>query len=416
MHAILATIGTDGDVFPYLGLGAKLRARGHRVTLATHEPFRARAVDHGFAFQPLVSDEETRAFLNNPDTWHPLKGPAFLARWGADLIGRQYALLADLARDSDAVLVASPGVLAARLVQEKMSRPLASIVLQPWMIPSVFAPPIMPGGLTLPRWAPRPLGNLYFRAVDVVGAFLMGGPLQRVRAGLGLAPVRRVFQWWMSPQRVLGLFPDWYGKPQVDWPSQLRLCGFPLYDGSQRCGLTPEIQAFCCEGAPPVAFTFGTGMMHGERLFDAAVEACRILGVRGLLLTKYGQQLPTLLPSFVRHCKFAPFQELFPYCAAVVHHGGIGTVAKALATATPQLILPLAFDQRDNAMRVKRLGAGDWLPRRQRNGRYIAKALAKLMTPAAREKSRSVAAQFGADDALDVAVRWLEELAPAPAP
>ncbi len=61
-------------------------------------------------------------------------------------------------------------------------------------------------------------------------------------------------------------------------------------------------------------------------------------------------------------------------------------------------------------MRVKRLGAGDWLSRRRRNGRYIAKALAKLMTPAAREKSRSVAVQFGADDALDVAARWLEEL------
>ena len=157
MHAILATIGTDGDVFPYLGLGAETLAHGHRVTLATLEPFRARAEAHGFAFRSLVSDEETQSFLNDPDTWHPLKGPAFLARWGAKLIGRQYAVLAELAKDSDAVLIASPGVLAARLVQEKMSRPLASIVLQPWMIASSFAPPIMPGGLTLPRWAPRPL-------------------------------------------------------------------------------------------------------------------------------------------------------------------------------------------------------------------------------------------------------------------
>ena len=124
-------------------------------------------------------------------------------------------------------------------------------------------------------------------------------------------------------------------------------------------------------------------MIYGGHLFHAAIEACRNLGVRGLLLTKYGQQLPTLLPPFVRHCQFAPFQELFPYCTAVVHHGGIGTVAKALATGTPQLILPLAFDQRDNAMRVKRLGAGDWLPRRTRGGPSIAKALARLMTPGA---------------------------------
>jgi rhamnosyltransferase subunit B len=412
MHAILATIGTDGDVFPYIGLGAKLRARGHRVTLATHEPFRALAESHGFAFAPLVSDEETRVFLNNPDTWHPLKGPAVLARWGAGLIGRQYAVLAELAKDPDAVLAASIGVAAARLVQEKMSRPLASILLQPWMIISVFAPPIMPAGLTLPRWAPRLFGNLYWRAVDAVGAFLMGGPLQRVRAGLGLPPVQRMFQWLPSPQLVIGLFPEWYGKPQADWPSQLRMAGFPLYDGSSG-GLAPDMRAFCQEGAPPVAFTFGTGMMHGAYLFHTAVEACRLLGVRGLLLTKYGRQLPSPLPPFVRHCEFAPFQELFPHCAAVVHHGGIGTVAKALATATPQLILPLAFDQRDNAMRVKRLGAGDWLPRRRRDAHSIAKALTGLMTSAAREKNRLVAAQFGNDDALDVAARWLEVMAPA---
>jgi len=35
MHAILATIGTDGDVFPYVGLGARLRGRGHHVTVSS---------------------------------------------------------------------------------------------------------------------------------------------------------------------------------------------------------------------------------------------------------------------------------------------------------------------------------------------------------------------------------------------
>jgi UDP:flavonoid glycosyltransferase YjiC (YdhE family) len=209
---------------------------------------------------------------------------------------------------------------------------------------------------------------------------------------------------------VLCLFPDWFGEPQADWPPQLRMTGFPLYDGSSRGGLSPAVQQFCEEGSPPIAFTFGTGMMHGVRLFQTAIDACRLAGARGLLLTKYGQQLPTSLPSFIRHFEFAPFYELFPLCAAVVHHGGIGTVAGALATATPQLILPLAFDQTDNALRVKRLGAGDWLPLRRRDAAAVAKALAGLMTPTAREKCRVVAAQFGSDDALAGAARLLEEL------
>lgn len=409
MHAILASVGTDGDIYPYFGLGARLRARGHRVTLATHEHYRALAADHGIAFLPLISDEETRSFLSNPDIWHPLKGPGFLARWGANMIDRQYAILAEIAGDKEAVLVSSPGVVAARLVQEKLSRPLASVILQPWMIPSVFAPPVMPAGLTLPRWAPRPLGDLYFRLLDGAGDFLVGRSLNRVRASLGLAPVRRLFQWWVSPQCVLGLFPAWYGPPQADWPPQLHLTGFPLYDGRPRGGLSPEALEFCRAGTPPIAFTFGTGMMHGARLFRAALEACRRLGARGLFLTKHGRQLPVPLPPFIRNDDFAPFLELFPLCGAVVHHGGIGTTARALAAGTPQLILPLAFDQMDNAVRVKRMGAGDWLSHRRRNGPSMAKALARLISAGTQERCRTLAAQFG-DDGLEAAAGWIERV------
>src|SRR5439155_14745996 len=146
MHAILVSVGTDGDVFPYVGLGARLRARGHRVTLAANEPYRALAESQGLEFHALVSEADTQAFLSSPDLWHPLKGAGFLARWGARQLGAHYRLLAELAGDADAVLAASLGVISARLVQEKLGRPLASIVLQPWMIASIDAPPIMPAG------------------------------------------------------------------------------------------------------------------------------------------------------------------------------------------------------------------------------------------------------------------------------
>src|SRR5205823_14931335 len=91
----------------------------------------------------------------------------------------------------------------------------------------------------------------------------------------------------------------------------------------------------------------------------AAVAACERLGVRGLLLTKYPHQLPPRLPPTVRYCPFAPFRRLLPLCGAVVHHGGIGTTAAALSAGIPQLILPLAWDQPDNAERVRRLGVGN---------------------------------------------------------
>jgi rhamnosyltransferase subunit B len=410
MHAILVSVGTDGDIYPYLGLGAKLRARGHQVTLVANEHFRAPAAEHEIAFRALVSDEETKDLLGNPDFWHPLKTARVSAQWGTRFLERQYALLADLAGDGDTVFAASPGVLAARLVQDKLERPLASIVLQPWLIPSVFAPPVIPG-LTLPRWAPRSVGKVYWRLFDFAAEHLVGRPLNQLRAELNLKPVRRIFCWWQSPELIIGMFPGWYGPPQVDWPPQTRLAGFPLYDGRPRSSLPCDVREFCAAGEPPLAFTFGTGMMHAAGLFRAALEACRLLGMRGLLLTKYQCHLPVPLPSFVRHCEFAPFQQLLPLCAALVHHGGVGTVAKALAAGTPQLVIPFAFDQADNAVRVQRLGVGDWLKPRQRSGAQIAKTISRLMTPPVRARCREVAARLGSDDALESAAQWLEELA-----
>jgi rhamnosyltransferase subunit B len=410
MHVILVSLGTDGDVYPYIGLGKALRSRGHTITLVANEHFRPLAKQCGFEFRELVSNAETDALLENPDMWHPLKSALVVARWGAPLILRQYEVLAKLARDKNCIMVANPGVTAARLVQEELSVPLASVVLQPGCIPSVSAPPLLMGGLALSPRMPRFVGDLYWRFVDAVGWALVGRQLNRVRKSLNLQPVWRLFQWWISPERVIGLFPDWYGKPQADWPPQTRLAGFPMYDGGLAAGLSAEVLEFCRSGNPPVAFTFGTGMRHAGDLLQVAGEAARILGVRSLFLTKYRRQLPARLPPGALHCEFAPFQQLFPLCAAVVHHGGVGTVAKALATGTPQLIIPMAFDQQDNATRVEQLEAGCWLKRDRSSGTQIANALTRLMTSHTKTRCEAVAKRFAGEDALELAARWIEEL------
>jgi rhamnosyltransferase subunit B len=117
------------------------------------------------------------------------------------------------------------------------------------------------------------------------------------------------------------------------------------------------VRTFCQAGSPPIAFTLGTGMKHAADFFRTAVATCDTLGARGLLLTKYPDLIPASLPANVRHCAFAPFRELLPLCRAIVHHGGIGTTAAALEAGCPQLVLPLAWDQPDNAARVAKLGS-----------------------------------------------------------
>src|SRR5438105_261610 len=106
MHAILATVGTDGHVFPHIGLGCALRERGHRVTLAGPETYRDRSLALGLEFCPLVTAEEVRRMLADPDMWHPFKSGLMMARWGAPMMPRQYAALVGLAREPGAVIVA----------------------------------------------------------------------------------------------------------------------------------------------------------------------------------------------------------------------------------------------------------------------------------------------------------------------
>ena len=410
MHVILATVGTDGDVFPHIGLGAVLRARGHRVTLAAPEPYRTRADALGVEFCPLVTAAEVAQMLADPDLWRPFRSGMMMARWGGPMIPRQYKMLAELAAQPGSVLVANPGLLAARLVQEKLGTPTASLLLQPGLLPSNTAPPEMPGGTTMPAWLPGPLRPLYWLAVDAAGYALVAPSLNRVRAGLGLSPVRRVFRWWLSPDLVIGLFPRWYAAPQPDWPRQLRLAGFGRFDGTQ-AELPEDVRIFCEEGPPPIAFTFGTGMRHAAGLFRMAVAACEDIGARALLLTKYPEVLPSRLPSRVRHCSFAPFRQLLPLCGAVVHHGGIGTTAAALEAGCPQLVLPLAWDQPDNAARVVKLGAGLTLGLRRRNTGHVSRALVRLMAPEVGERCRAIARQARGQDGFQIAAEWVEQLA-----
>jgi UDP:flavonoid glycosyltransferase YjiC (YdhE family) len=387
MHVVLVSVGTDGDIFPYVGVGAVLRERGHSVTLAAAETYESLARHHGIGFKALLSAEENHELFGHRDFWNPRKTAFLSARWGRRFIGRQYQLLSTLLTD-DTVLVANPGVFAASLVHEKLGTPWTSLVLQPGIIPSSDAPPVMPGFAFLSR-APRPVWKLFWRGLDLLGDSLVGGELNRLRRSLGLGPMRRIFQNWLSPQLVIGMFPDWYAAPQPDWPSQMRLVGFPVVDGGWKQELAPELRAFCRGGEPPVAFTFGTGMAHPAELFRAAIDACERLGRRGILLTKYRDQLPKELPKSILHCAFAPFHYLFPLCAAVVHHGGIGTVSQALAAGVPQLAQPLCFDQFDNGIRLKRFGVGDSL-----GGAASGKRMARALSPLLAAEARTACSQW----------------------
>jgi UDP:flavonoid glycosyltransferase YjiC (YdhE family) len=211
---------------------------------------------------------------------------------------------------------------------------------------------------------------------------------------------------------VLGLFPDWFGPPQPDWPPQTRLTGFPLYDERGGADIPEELTRFLDAGEPPVVFTPGSAMAQGQDFFAAAVEACRLLGRRGVFLTRFPDQVPPDLPAAVRHFDYVPFSQLLPRAAALVHHGGIGTSAQALAAGVPQLVMPMAHDQPDNAARLRRLGVAASLPRARFRGPAVARDLERLLrSKEVAQNCRAVADRLKDSRAVEQTCEELEALA-----
>lgn len=410
LRILLMPVGSAGDVHPFVGIGGELKRRGHDVTIATNEHFKTLIESVGLKFIMLGTDEQFRSVIANPDLWSPgLKASRMVFGMATRQLEEQYDLAAHGGWN---VVAAGPLALGARIAHDATGVPLATVQLAPSVFLSCQRPPKLPG-LIMPDWFPLPVKRGIYRIADAIIDGIAARPVNQFRAQLGLPPIKRIVsQWWNSPQRIICMFPDWFGMPADDWPKQARLTGFGLYDERDATTLPQQLGAFLDGGSPPIAFTPGSANVHGERFFADSVKACETLEKRAILLTRHAQQIPTNLPTSAIHCDYAPFSALLPRCAALVHHGGVGTTAQALAAGIPQLVMPLSHDQFDNAHHVCRLGVGEVLPGKRYNaGRAAAKLGSIINDHATIARCRDIASRITLGEGVALAADEVEKCA-----
>jgi UDP:flavonoid glycosyltransferase YjiC (YdhE family) len=411
MHVLLMPVGSSGDNHPFVGLGAALKRRGHRVTVATNGYFRKLVEREGLGYVEIGTAEDYLRAMDHPDLWHPTRAFRAVVAFLGDAVRRQYDVVRDAVAGGDTIVAAGSLAFGARVAREVHDFPLVSVHLQPGILWSAAVPPVH-GPVRLPDWLPRWVVRAYWRfaqwsAIDPA----MAPVIEPLRRELGLTPTRRYLDtWWNSPDRILGLFPDWYATAP-DWPAQLRLTGFPLFD-ERTAALPADVQAFLDAGDPPVVVSFGSGMKQGAPYFAAAADALGRLGRRGMLLTPFREQVPALMPPGVAHFDYVPFSQVLPRAAAFVHHGGIGSCAQGLAAGVPQVVMPLAHDQPDNADRLRRLGVSRTLMPKRFRGSELAATLDELLRCERTSKAcHAVAERFRGADPLGETCRLVEELA-----
>ncbi|MCB1277639.1 glycosyltransferase [Prosthecobacter sp.] len=411
---VLLPHGTAGDVLPYIWLGRHLLKRGHRVSMIWIESFRNAAERAGLHYVTM-QDDGFDELLANPVLWQRHKGMKLVfENAGSSMGGCLDAFESDAAHTGRPDLLIAPiNNFSARLLREKTGIPLVTLVLYPLSLVSAYE---VPGGLPC-GWLLR-MQPLWVRKL-VLGmtALYDRHALPKVREYCiehGVTPPRRLQKgWWYSPDGVLALFPEWYARPQPDWPDNHFQWAFPLEDLADTKPPAPELTAFLDAGERPVVFTFGTGNQHAKTFFKTAAALVQKAGCRAVFVTRDAGQVPASLPDSIHVTPYAPFSGLFARSRACVHHGGIGTMAQCFAAGLPQFITSITFDQPDNAERLRRMGAGVSLDIRRFNVRDAEPLLkACLEDPLIRTKAQEVQRLAQARPAAGPLIEWLEARLP----
>lgn len=397
---VLSTFGSLGDLHPMLALAIELRRRNHDVVINTLEVYREKIDLLGFEFFPLRPDLD-------PEKDRELAREIMDARKGSEKLLREILLpnvramyedLSEAAHDAD-LLISGEVVFAAKSFVEKNKIKWISTSLAPASFLSAYDPFLPPTATWLKhfRFLPTGFHRLIFNAARYM-VHKWSGDFRDFRRELGLDENSNpLFEGKFSDLLHLALFSKVLGKPQPDWHSPTRQCGFCFYDGQNDLGKMPEDLAkfLDADAEPPIVFTLGSAaVMDARDFFEQSAAAARILNRRAVLLYGIFNEPPkTVLDDKVVAFDYAPYSQVFPKAACVVHQGGVGTTAQVLRAGVPHLFMPYSHDQPDNAARCERLGAARVIQREKYNAETAARELKKLLSADSGYKSNALAAQ-----------------------
>ena len=382
-HYLVITVGTTGDIHPFIRIASALQTLGRKVTFITHSYYENVVCGAGLPFIGIGTDEEFLRVLRNPDIWDPKKGfSALLADYSTGLKQVLEAIRSASAQPPQVVIAhpfAVPGAVIAR------ERGFVKSVVAAYLAPSNLRTchdPLNIGATSVPRWVPMSWRRALWRFVEKGWIDPVAiDQLNAVRTPLGLSKVHSFLTHITeAPDLSVTLFPSWFAPAVPDWPRPLIEGDFQLFEAAAQGGFSEELSAFLAAGEKPLVFTPGTGNLHASDFFACAVSAVNQLGRRAIFLSRERSQIPARLPESILWQPYVPLSTLLPQAAALVHHGGIGTTAEALRAGTPQLIAPFAWDQFDNGARIASLGVGVVIPAKRLRPLKLARSLQNLYT------------------------------------
>jgi sterol 3beta-glucosyltransferase len=405
VNVTVLTLGTRGDVQPYVALGAGLKQAGHEVTLVTAKGFDELVAGTGLRYVAL--DLDLLELARSPEGKAALRSARGALRLLRQLMPAWRQMLVDeweAARGAD-VAVYHPKAFGGFHVAEALGVPGFLALPVPALSPTrAFPTPVLP------------LPNL-------------GGLLNRLSYELffrsSTAPYQRMINRWrehtlgLSPLSLLATELELRGEPvtklyccsphvvpiPADWDKSSLLTGYWFLNQGSGWEPPDELATFLEDGSPPVYIGFGTTAPDPQGSRAAALAVLKGLGVRGVLATGRSR----MASPQVIEIEGAPHDWLFPRMSAVVHHGGAGTTAEGLRAGKPTAVFPSNFgDQLFWGRRVHALGVGpEPVPQKKLTTERLAAAIRavtenKRMRSLAEELGKGIRAENGVARAVEI--------------
>jgi rhamnosyltransferase subunit B len=375
MNILIFSLGTTGDINPLIGIGASLLRLGHKVTFLSNDYFSESIREAGLEFISVGTIEQYRLGYS-PESWESNNEDAF-EFYHAPSFEPAFNYVKDFCKTHDAgLLLTQTEYNGACAAAHHFKLPFIKVILSPNLIFSTLSPPApycwIKKKSKLPLFAQRFIKkrnrNKVFKQY-YGGQYAAHYVATRKRLGVPLRFIKD-----SNARLQIGLFPEWFGMRAKDWPKNLKLVGFPMHDRVNH-DARKEVDSIIAKHGAPIVFTTGTGMPDTTELFTEGRKICELLNLPGIFVGGHTGKEVLAGSALCFHIDYVDFDYSLPKCKAIVHHGGIGTTAQAIKAKIPQIIRPIKYDQPDNGNRIKKLGLGTFIFRKQ----FVAENVAPLM-------------------------------------
>ncbi len=344
MNYGIITIGSLGDVKPFIALGKGLQKRGHRVRITTFIKFKEFIVTNGFEFRPLAGDavevirllvgeqvSSLEYFRNLEKLLNPVK-KQFLSDIEQACIGM------------DAILYSTLGGVAWH-VADKYGIPCFRVNFCPLDPTSEFpamTAPMLPFG--------APYNRLTFWLGDRLWSHVTRKLLNDWRVELGLDKIKPfAFPYrYLHGREIPSIYayssflshrPHEYGKEKY-------ITGFWINDDGVDYQPDQKLVEFLATGEKPIYIGFGSAVGGNfDQALSIVLESLKRTKQRGIFSAGWGDLKDVTLPDTVMQIDYVPHEWLFERVSAVAHHGGAGTTAAAIRAKVPNIIIPFGGDQ-----------------------------------------------------------------------